>query len=180
MNLEILNRFLQMKAQGKKIAALTAYDYPMARLLDEAGVDILLIGDSLGNVVLGYPDTTLVKMEDMIHHTGAVARAHPHALVVSDMPYKSYETPAQALENAKRLVDAGAQCVKAEGGRAILPQLEAILSHDIPVLGHLGMLPQHVREEGGYHIKGKVEAEQEALLEDALALEKAGVMGIVL
>ncbi|MBR5690381.1 MAG: 3-methyl-2-oxobutanoate hydroxymethyltransferase [Verrucomicrobia bacterium] len=178
--IELRSRFLNWKAEGKKIASLTAYDYPTARLLDEAGVDFLLIGDSLGMVVLGYPDTIDVTVEDMVHHTKAVARGCKRAVVIADMPYKSYETPQQAVETAKRLEDAGAQCVKLEGGRAILPQIEAILNANIPILAHLGMLPQHVREEGGYHIKGKVEAEQKALLEDALALEKVGVLGTVL
>ena len=178
--IELRSRFLNWKAEGKKIASLTAYDYPTARLLDEAGVDFLLIGDSLGMVVLGYPDTIDVTVEDMVHHTKAVARGCKRAVVIADMPYKSYETPQQAVETAKRLEDAGAQCVKLEGGRTILPQIEAILNANIPILAHLGMLPQHVREEGGYHIKGKVEAEQKALLEDALALEKAGVLGTVL
>ena len=178
--IELRSRFLNWKAEGKKIASLTAYDYPTARLLDEAGVDFLLIGDSLGMVVLGYPDTIDVTVEDMVHHTKAVARGCKRAVVIADMPYKSYETPQQAVETAKRLEDAGAQCVKLEGGRSILPQIEAILNANIPILAHLGMLPQHVREEGGYHIKGKVEAEQKALLEDALALEKVGVLGTVL
>ena len=158
--IELRSRFLNWKAEGKKIASLTAYDYPTARLLDEAGVDFLLIGDSLGMVVLGYPDTIDVTVEDMVHQTKAVARGCKRAVVIADMPYKSYETPQQAVETAKRLEDAGAQCVKLEGGRAILPQIEAILNANIPILAHLGMLPQHVREEGGYHIKGKVEAEQ--------------------
>ena len=178
--IELRSRFLNWKAEGKKIASLTAYDYPTARLLDEAGVDFLLIGDSLGMVVLGYPDTIDVTVEDMVHHTKAVARGCKRAVVIADMPYKSYETPQQAVETAKRLEDAGAQCVKLEGGRTILPQIEAILNANIPILAHLGMLPQHVREEGGYHIKGKVEAEQKALLEDALTLEKVGVLGTVL
>ena len=177
---ELRSRFLNWKAEGQKIASPTAYDYPTARLLDEAGVNFLLIGDSLGMVVLGYPDTIDVTMEDMIHHTKAVARGCKRAVVIADMPFRSYETPQQAVENAKRLEDAGAQCVKLEGGRVILPQIEAILNANIPILAHLGMLPQHVREEGGYHIKGKLEAEQKALLEDALTLEKTGVLGTVL
>ena len=177
---ELRSRFLNWKAEGQKIASLTAYDYPTARLLDEAGVNFLLIGDSLGMVVLGYPDTIDVTMEDMIHHTKAVARGCKRAVVIADMPFRSYETPQQAVENAKRLEDAGAQCVKLEGGRVILPQIEAILNANIPILAHLGMLPQHVREEGGYHIKGKLAAEQKALLEDALTLEKTGVLGTVL
>ncbi len=176
-----IERIRSMKAQGQRIAALTAYDYPMGKLLDEAGVDVLLVGDSLGMVVLGYPNTTSVTMADMIHHTSAVARSKPKALLVADMPFKSYETPQQAVENARALIHAGAECVKAEGGLSILPQIKAILSDGIPVMGHLGMLPQHVLEEGGiYHVKGKVEAEREAILADARALDEAGVMSMVL
>lgn len=170
----------QMKRQGRRIAALTAYDYPMARLLDEAGIPLILVGDSLGMVVLGYPDTTCVTMEEMEHHVRAVARAKPQALLAADLPYQSCLTPGQALDNSRRLRESGAEAVKAEGGRIILDQVRAIIEAGIPFLGHLGMLPQSVREEGGYHIKGKKPAERGALLEDALALEKAGAFGIVL
>ena len=170
---------LQRKGR-EPIAALTAYDFPMAKLLDAAGVPLLLVGDSLGMVVLGYPDTTLVTLEEMEHHVRAVARARPRGLVAADLPFETYETPAQAVESAKRLVAAGAEAVKAEGGRTILPQLEAIRDAGIPFLGHLGMLPQHVLEEGGYHIKGRDEAQREALLADARALGQAGAFGIVL
>lgn len=170
---------LQRKGR-EPIAALTAYDFAMARLLNAAGVPLLLVGDSLGMVVLGYPDTTHVALEEMEHHVRAVARAEPHGLVAADLPFETYETPAQAVESAKRLVDAGAEAVKAEGGRAILPQIEAIRAAGIPFLGHLGMLPQHVLEEGGYRIKGRDEAQREALLADARALGQAGAFGIVL
>ena len=170
---------LQRKGR-EPIAALTAYDFPMAKLLDDAGVPLLLVGDSLGMVVLGYPDTTLVTLDEMEHHVRAVARARPRGLVAADLPFETYETPAQAVESAKRLVAAGAEAVKAEGGRAILPQLEAIHAVGIPFLGHLGMLPQHVLEEGGYRIKGREEAQREALLADARALGQAGAFGIVL
>lgn len=169
-----------MKARGQKIAALTAYDFPMTRLLDEVGLPLLLVGDSLGMVVLGYPDTTHVTMADMEHHVSAAARAKPRALLVADLPYRSYETVDAALTNAKRLVAAGAEAIKAEGGRAILPQVQALVANGIPFLGHLGMLPQHVLEEGGYHIKGKKAPEQQALLADAEALTQAGAFGIVL
>lgn len=162
------------------IAALTAYDFPMAKLLDAAGVPLVLVGDSLGMVVLGYPDTTHVTLEEMEHHVRAVARAKPRGLVVADLPYRTYETPEQALASAKRLVAAGAEGVKAEGGRAILPQVEAIGSAGIPFLGHLGMLPQSVLEEGGYKIKGRDEAQREALLADAQALGQAGAFAVVL
>jgi 3-methyl-2-oxobutanoate hydroxymethyltransferase len=169
-----------MKARGEKIAALTAYDYPMAKLLDEAGVPFLLVGDSLGMVVLGYPDTTHVTMAEMEHHIRAVARAKTNALVGGDLPYHSYETVETAVADAKRLMAAGADFVKAEGGLEILPQVQAILAAGIPFCGHLGMLPQHVLEEGGYKIKGKQEAEHQKLLNDAQALAAAGVFAVVL
>ena len=170
---------LQRKGR-EPIAALTAYDFAMAKLLNAAGVPLLLVGDSLGMVVLGYPDTTHITLEEMAHHIRAVARARPRGLVVADLPFETYETPTQAVKSAKRLVAAGAEAVKAEGGRSILPQLEAIRAAGIPFLGHLGMLPQHVLEEGGYRIKGCDEAQREALLADAQALSQAGAFGIVL
>ena len=170
---------LQRKGR-EPIAALTAYDFPMAKLLDAAGVPLLLVGDSLGMVVLGYPDTTHVTLDEMAHHVRAVARAKPRGLIAADLPFETYETPQQAVESAKRLVAAGAEAVKAEGGQAILPQIEAIRAAGIPFLGHLGMLPQHVLEEGGYRIKGRDEAQHEALLADAWALGQAGAFGIVL
>ena len=164
-----------------RVAALTAYDFPMAKLLDEAGVPFLLVGDSLGMVVLGHPDTTHVTMDDMLHHTRAVARAQPRALVGADLPYRSYDTPEQAVTNGRRLVAAGAEFVKAEGGREILPQVEAILAAGIPFCAHLGMLPQHVVEEGGkYRIKGRDDAGRLKLIADAVALETAGAFACVL
>jgi len=165
----------------RPFGALTAYDYPGARLLDEAGVPLLLVGDSLGMVVLGHPDTTSVTMDDMVHHLRAVARARRCALVGADLPFKAYETPAQAVRNARRLVEAGAEYVKAEGGQEILPQVRAILAEGIPFMGHLGMLPQHVLEEGGkYRIKGRDEASRQRLLDDARAMEEAGAFASVL
>jgi 3-methyl-2-oxobutanoate hydroxymethyltransferase len=169
-----------IKARGEKIAALTAYDCPMTRLLDEAGVPLILVGDSLGMVVLGYPDTTHVTMADMEHHTRAAARGKPRALLAADLPYRSYETVEDAVANAKRLTAAGAEAVKAEGGSEILEQVRAIVGSGIPFLGHLGMLPQHVLEEGGYHVKGKNEPEHQRLLADAHALAKAGAFAVVL
>jgi len=169
-----------MKRRGEKIAALTAYDYPLTKMLDEAGIPFIHVGDTLGMVVLGYPDTTLVTMADMEHHVRAVARAKPRALIAADLPFGSYDTVADAVANAGRLVAAGAEAVKAEGGRAILPQVQAIIAAGIPYCGHLGMLPQHVREEGGYHIKGRTETEREALLADAQALAVAGAFAVVL
>ena len=169
-----------MKARGEKIAALTAYDFPTAKLLDEAGVPFLLVGDSVGMVVLGYPDTTHVTMAEMEHHVRAAARAKTTALLGGDLPFKSYETVFDAVANANKLVAAGAEFVKAEGGREILPQVCAIVAAGIPFCGHLGMLPQHVLEEGGYKIKGKQDTEHRRLLEDAKLLTEAGVFAIVL
>jgi 3-methyl-2-oxobutanoate hydroxymethyltransferase len=168
-----------MKGQCK-IAALTAYDFAMTKLLDEAGIPFIHVGDTVGMVVLGYPDTTLVTMEEMEHHVRAAARAKPHALLCADLPFRSYETPAAAVMNARRLVAAGAESVKAEGGRAILNQVRAIVAEGIPYCGHIGMLPQHVREEGGYHIKGRTDVEHEALIADAIALADAGAFALVL
>lgn len=169
-----------MKQRREKIAALTAYDYPMAKLLDECRVPLLLVGDSVGMVVLGYPDTTHVTLAEMEHHVRAAARAKPSALLGGDLPFKSYETAEAAVASAERLTAAGAEYVKAEGGREILPQVMAIIAAGIPFCGHLGMLPQHVLEEGGYHIKGKKEDEHQKLLDDAKALAEAGAFAIVL
>jgi len=169
-----------MKARGLKIPALTAYDFPMTRLVDEANIPLILVGDSLGMVVLGYPDTTRVTMAEMEHHVRAAARAKPNGLLVADLPYNSYQTVESALANASSLVDAGAEAVKAEGGREIAPQISAIIGSGIPFLGHLGMLPQHVLEEGGYHVKGKSESEHHALVADAQALVEAGAFAMVL
>jgi 3-methyl-2-oxobutanoate hydroxymethyltransferase len=169
-----------MKRRGEKIAALTAYDFPMAKLLDESGIPFLLVGDSLGMVVLGYPDTTHVTMAEMEHHVRAAARAKTKALLGADLPFKSYETISDAVVNAKKLIAAGAEFVKAEGGAEILPQVKAIIAAGIAFCGHLGMLPQHVLEEGGYHIKGKKDAEHQKLLDDAKALADAGAFAIVL
>lgn len=170
-----------MKARREKIAALTAYDFPSAKLLDESGVPLILVGDSLGMVVLGYPDTTHVTMAEMEHHTRAAARAMPKALLGADLPYHSYDTSEQAVANARKLVEAGAEFVKAEGGHEILPQIQAIIAAGIPFLGHIGMLPQHVLEEGGkYRIKGRDDAGHVKLLEDAAALAEAGAFAVVL
>lgn len=169
-----------LKAAGRKVCALTAYDYPMGRLLDESGIDLILVGDSLGMVVLGHPDTTSVTMEDILHHTRAVARGVRRALLVADLPARSYRTPQEALENARRLLEAGARAVKLEGGVSVRPQIEALTAAGIPVFAHIGMLPQSVHEEGGYKVKGRTEAEARALLDDALAVQAAGAFGVVL
>lgn len=174
------SRIREMKTRGQKVPALTAYDYPMTRLLDEVGVPLLLVGDSLGMVVLGYPDTTHVTIVEMEHHVRAASRARPRGLLAADLPYGTYETPESAVTHARRLVQAGAEAVKAEGGREIIEQVRAITAAGIPFIGHLGMLPQRVVIEGGYRVKGKDDAGRVALLEDARALEAAGAFAIVL
>jgi 3-methyl-2-oxobutanoate hydroxymethyltransferase len=176
--LEKIERLRAMKPAGRKIAALTAYDYPTARLLDESGIDMILVGDSLGMVVLGFPDTTSVTMDQMVHHTAAAARGVKDALVVGDLPIGSYSTPGEAVANSRRLIEAGADAVKLEG--AGIEQITAIVQAGIPLVGHLGMLPQRVREEGGYHVKGKTPVEAAALLAQARAVEAAGAFAVVL
>lgn len=170
----------QRKARGEKLAVLTAYDYPTARLLDEAGVDLILVGDSLGMVVLGLPDTTGVTMNDMIHHAGAVRRAVKRAPVIVDLPAQSYDVPDLALHNAMRLAAAGADAVKLEGGVAVIASVRAITKAGIGYVGHIGMLPQSVKVEGGYKKKGRTEDGARSLLDDARALEEAGAAAIVL
>ncbi len=179
-NSQIKAADLKARKGGQRIACLTAYDYPTARLLDEAGVDLLLVGDSLGMVVLGYPDTTHVTLEHMLHHVAAVVRGSENALIVGDLPIHSYDTPELALENAQKLVAAGADAVKLEGGVRQAAKVKAIVDAGIPVFGHMGMLPQRVLQEGGYKKKGKSEEEFEAILDGCRALEKAGVFAIVL
>ena len=168
------------KKRGEKITALTAYDYPTARLLDESGLDVILVGDSVGMVVLGYEDTTQVTLAEMVHHTRAAARGVKRALLVGDLPIHSYDDPEQAVASARALMEAGAQAVKLEACVSHVPQIEAIVAEGIPVMGHIGMLPQSVREEGGYKVKGRTPAEAEALLRDAVAVEKAGAFAVVL
>ncbi|MGA0844936.1 MAG: 3-methyl-2-oxobutanoate hydroxymethyltransferase [Luteolibacter sp.] len=163
----------------RRIAALTAYDYPTARFLDDAGIDLLLVGDSLGMVVLGYPDTTHVTLAHMLHHVSAVARAQPRALLVADMPIGTYESPSIALATAKQLVAAGAEAVKLEGGIEQAEKVRSITDAGIPVMGHLGMLPQQVLNEGGYHKKGKSPEQCERIQNDAAALVDAGVFAMV-
>ena len=174
--------FRQAKAEGKKLTMLTAYDYTMAKLMDQSGINGILIGDSLGMVVKGEPDTLSVTMEEMIYHTRAVKRGAGNALVVSDMPFMSYQVSVeQAVENAGRLVkEVGANAVKLEGGRIILPQIRAIVAAQIPVMGHLGLTPQSVNAFGGFKVQGKSEEAIRKLLDDAAALEEAGVFSIVL
>ena len=170
-----------MKTERVRIVSVTAYDYPSARLADEAGVDLILVGDSLGMVVLGYGSTIPVTLSEMAHHLKAVVRAEPRALVVADLPFLSFQTsPEDAVRSSGRLMKRGAEAVKLEGGRRMLPQIEAIHAADIPVLGHLGLTPQSVHEFGGYRVQGRERGAADALLEDALALERAGCFAIVL
>src|SRR5438309_5577789 len=176
----LVEKYREMKRRGEKVTALTAYDYPTARLLDESGIDVILVGDSLGMVVLGYEDTTQVTLAEMVHHTRAAARGVERALLVGDLPIHTYDTPEQAVSSARALVDAGAAAVKLEGGVTHVRQIAAIVGAGIPLMGHIGMLPQSVREEGGYKVKGRTQAEAEALLQDALAVEKAGAFAVVL
>lgn len=175
-----LTELPQRKTSGPKLAVLTAYDYPTARMLDDAGVDLLLVGDSLGMVVLGMPDTTGVTLDMMLHHTTAVCRGVKRAPVIADLPFASYRTPEEAVTNASRLMDCGASCVKLEGGVSMLPQVQAIIAAGIPFVGHIGMLPQSVKEEGGYKKKGKTAESIDHLIADAQALDQAGAVAIVL
>jgi len=162
------------------VSCLTGYDFATGKLLDEAGVDLILVGDSLGMVVLGFPDTTHVTMEHMLHHTAAVSRGVEKALVVGDLPIHSYDSPAEALANARRLVEAGADAGKVEGGLKQVDKVKAIVDAGIPVFGHMGMLPQRVLTEGGYKKKGKSDDEVDAIVEGCLALEAAGCFAVVL
>lgn len=175
-----LSELPQLKASGTKVSVLTAGDYPTARLLDEAGIDLILVGDSLGMVLHGLPDTTGVTMEMMILHTAAVCRGVKRAPVIADLPFASYRTPEEAVANSKRLMDCGAAAVKLEGGVSMIPQVRAIIAAGIPFVGHIGMLPQSVKEEGGYKKKGKTTEQIERLIADARALDEAGAVAIVL
>lgn len=173
-------QIIEKKKQGEKISALTAYDYPQALLVDRAGVDILLVGDSLGNVVLGRKDTTEVKVEEMIHHIKAVKRAEPRSLIVADLPANSYSSVDMALTHSEAFTAAGADAVKLEGGQSVFPQLKALTSAGFQVLGHAGLLPQTAHLEGGFKIKGKTTEEAELILKDAMKIEEAGAFGVVL
>ena len=169
----------EMKQRGEKIAALTAYDYFTTKLMDEAGIEMILVGDSLGMAVLGYENTLPVTMADMLHHTRAVARAQPQALVVADMPFQSYTTVPQALQNAGEFRRAGAEAVKVEGGEAVAERV-AELCRTIPVLGHIGLLPQSLPETGGYRVQGRTAESAAQLLRDAQAVERAGAFAVII
>lgn len=174
--------FQQAKENGEKLTMLTAYDYSTAKLIDEAGVNSILVGDSLGNVILGYEDTISVTMEDMIHHGAAVARGAKNALVVIDMPFMSYQTSVyDALVNAGCLMKEGrGDAVKLEGGMEVCPQIKAIVDAGIPVCAHIGLTPQSINAFGGFKVQGKSEAAAKKLLEDAKAVEEAGAFAVVI
>ena len=174
--------FAAAKAKGEKLSMLTAYDYSTAKLEDESGINGILVGDSLGNVVLGYEDTVSVTMEDMIHHGAAVARGAKNALVVVDMPFMSYEvTVEEAVRNAGRLMKEGrAGAVKLEGGVRVAEQIRAIVKAGIPVMGHIGLTPQSINVFGGFKVQGKSEEAARALLSDAKAVEEAGAFAVVI
>jgi 3-methyl-2-oxobutanoate hydroxymethyltransferase len=177
-----LPKIKAMKQAGKPIAMLTAYDYPSAQLAEEAGVDIILVGDSLGNVVLGYDTTVPVTLDDMIYHTRAVVRGAPGTMIVTDMPFATYRLgPAETLRNAARIMrEGGAHAVKMEGGADLAEEISRLTAAGIPVMGHLGLTPQSVHQIGGYKVQGKDAVDAERMLSDAKALEQAGVFGIVL
>ena len=176
----ILPRLTEMKKSGKKITMLTAYDCLLAQILDEAGIDVLLVGDSVGNVILGYENTIPVTMGDIIHHTKAVSRGVENALVVSDMPFMSYFSAEEALKNSGRLIRAGAGAVKLEGGLAFEDKIRTLTEAGIPVMGHIGLMPQHIHQMGGYKVQGKTPEEAKRIMEDAKAVERAGAFSIIL
>lgn len=170
------------KEDNVKLTMLTAYDYSTAKLINAAGINLILVGDSLGNVILGYEDTISVTMEDMIHHAKAVAKGAPDALVVVDMPFMSYQTSVyDAVVNAGRLMKEGrANAVKLEGGKEVCPQIEAIVAAGIPVCAHLGLTPQSINAFGGHKVQGKSEQAAKKLVDDAIAVENAGAFAVVL
>lgn len=172
----------RMKDEREKITMLTAYDYPTARILDSCGVDIILVGDSVGNVILGEENTLPVSVEEMIHHTKAVTRGAKDSLVVIDMPFMSYQISTQdAKRNAGRMIkESGAEAVKLEGGTNMEDTIRAITDIDIPVMAHIGLTPQSVHRMGGYRVQGKEDKQREKLIEDALAVERAGAFSVVL
>lgn len=172
----------EKKLAGEKVTMLTAYDYSTAKLMDNAGIEMLLVGDSLGNVILGYENTLSVTMEDMIHHTFAVARGAENAMVVADMPFMSYQTSVyDAVVNAGRLIKEGhAHAVKLEGGKSVCPQIRAITEASIPVVAHIGLTPQSVNAFGGFKVQGKDAENAERLIEEAKAVQKAGAFAVVM
>ncbi len=177
-----VNQIKEMKQKGEKIAMLTAYDYPTAKIVDEAGIPLILVGDSLGMVVLGYESTIPVTMEEMLHHTKAVVRGTKQAMVIGDMPFMSYHINAdEALRNAARFIqEGGAQAVKLEGGVTVMEKVTRLVGCGIPVMGHIGLTPQSIHQLGGFKVQGQTAEAAARLLEDAMALEEAGAFAIVL
>ena len=175
-------KLAEMKRAGERIVCVTAYDYPTARLVDEAGIPVVLVGDSLGNVVLGYDSTIPVTLDDMTRHTQAVVRGTERALVVADMPFMTYGVSEESsMRNAARLLqEGGAQAVKLEGGRTVAATVRRLTESGIPVMGHVGLTPQSVHQLGGYRVQGKTAPEARRLLDDALALEEAGAFAVVI
>ncbi|WNM61620.1 3-methyl-2-oxobutanoate hydroxymethyltransferase [Candidatus Nitrospira neomarina] len=173
--------FTQHKKQGKKLTVVTAYDALFTRIVEQAGLDVILVGDSLGMVVQGKPNTLSVTMEDMLYHTRLVAQAAKRAMVIGDMPFMSYQASVEdAVRNAGRFLQAGAAAVKLEGGISVIDRVEAMTRFGIPVMGHVGMTPQSVNQSGGYSVKGKAQEEAETIVSDAKALEVAGAFAVVL
>ena len=175
-----INTLAELKREGEKFPVVTAYDSTFARLAELAGIEVVLVGDSLGNVVLGYSSTVPVTMADMIHHTAAVCRGSAKSFVVADLPFMAYATPEQAMTNAARLMQAGAHMVKLEGGAWLTATVDMLVERGIPVCGHLGLTPQSVNKFGGYRIQGRGASEAEQILEDAHRLERAGASLLVL
>ncbi len=176
------HRFKRMKEKGKKIVMLTAYDAPTAKILSDSGVDAILVGDSVGNSLLGYESTVPVTLDDVIHHTAAVSRAKPQSLIIGDMPFMSYKVSIeQALENCARMLqEGGAEAVKLEGGSSLAPTVEAVVDAGIPVMAHIGLTPQSIYELGGYRVQGRTADAAEEMIEHAKKLEEAGAFSLVI
>jgi len=176
-----IQTLIKKKAEGRKITALTAYDYPTATMVDEAGIDVVLVGDSLGVVIQGLENTLPVSMRDMLYHTSIVARAVKNAMVIGDMPFLSYQTGvATAVKNAGRFLQAGAQAVKIEGGGNVLPVIRELTNFDIPVMAHIGITPQSIHRYGGFRVQGRDDAAAQKLMEEAKQVEEAGAFSLVL
>ncbi len=176
-----IQTLIKKKAENKKITALTAYDYPTATIVDEAGIDVVLVGDSLGVVVQGLENTLPVSMKDMLYHTRIVARAVKNAMVIGDMPFLSYQTGVgNAVRNAGRFLQAGAQAVKIEGGGNILPVIRELVNFDIPVMAHIGITPQSIHRYGGFRVQGRDEATAQKLMDEARQVEDAGAFSLIL
>lgn len=179
---KVTTAVIRARKGGEKITSVTAYDYPTAKLVDDAGVDVILVGDSLGMVVLGYPDTTKVTLDDMVHHARAASRANPRALLVADLPFLSFGVSARdTILNAGRLIQEGcAEAVKIEGGVRVRDEIRALVDAQIPVMGHVGLTPQSVHAFGGFKVQGRTDAGAEQVLRDAAAVQEGGAFSVVL